>query len=199
MIAQIAGGIGIQYPRTLRWASIVLCIVYLIFSLACIPGIIAAPTVYFHYGSFFEQFSLLCGAIALCACTEVDAERALRFGRLARFGLGVCALSFTASQVLYLSVTADLVPKWIPPNQTFWAILTTIAFGLAAIAILTNRQARLATRLLTLMLALFGVLVWVPRLIAHPEAHLNWSELALTFLITGSVWVMSDFESRDRP
>jgi len=37
---------------------------------------------------------------------------------------------------------------------------------------------------MTLMLALFGVLVWIPRLIAHPEEPLNWSEFGLTFLIT---------------
>ena len=46
----------------------------------------------------------------------------------------------------------------------FWEMLTTIAFAIAAIAILTNRQARLAMHLMTLMLALFGVLVWVPHL-----------------------------------
>jgi len=95
-------------------------------------------------------------------------------------------------------MTADLVPKWIPVNRTFWAILTTIttiAFALAAIAILINRQARLAIRLMTLMLALFGVLVWVPRLIAHPEAHLNWSEFGLTFLLTGAVWMVADLKS----
>lgn len=75
----------------------------------------------------------------------------------------------------------------------FWAILTTIAFALAAIAILVNRQAQLATRLMALMLALFGVLVWVPFLIAHPKAHLNWSEFALTFLIAGAVLVVADY------
>jgi hypothetical protein len=195
MIVQIAGGVGMQYPRTARLASIVLGIIYLLFSLACIPGIIAAPTIYVHYGSFFEQFCLLSGAIALYAATEANAARAVAFGRVARLGLGVCAISFTLSQVLYLSATADLVPKWIPPNQTFWAIFTTIAFALAAIAILINRAARLATRLMTLMLALFGVLVWVPRLIAHPEAHLNWSEFGLTFLITGAVWMAADLRS----
>ncbi|HEX8797085.1 MAG TPA: hypothetical protein VF772_00665, partial [Terriglobales bacterium] len=71
----------------------------------------------------------------------------------------------------------------------------TVAFGLAALAILINRQARLAIRLMTLMLALFGLLVWVPRLIAHPEAHLNWSEFALTVLIAGSAWTVGDLES----
>ena len=195
MIAQIAGGMGMQYPRTARLASIVLAIVYLLFSLACVPGILAAPTVYVHYGSFFEQFCLLCGAIALYAATEGNATRAVAFGRVARRGLGICTISFTLSQILYLSETADLVPKWIPPSQTFWAILTTITFALAAISILINRQARLAIRLMTLMLALFGVLVWVPRLIAHPEAHLNWSEFGLTFLITGAVWMVADLRS----
>ena len=112
-------------------------------------------------------------------------------GRLARLGLGVCAISFTLSQIIYLRFTAELVPRWIPPNQMFWAILTTIAFALAALAILINRQARPAVRLMTLMLLLFGVLVWVPRLITHPEAHLNWSELALTFLIAGAAWMVA--------
>ena len=195
MIVQIAGGMGMQYPRTARLASIVLAIVYLLFSLACVPGILAAPTVYVHYGSFFEQFCLLCGAIALYAATEPNATRAIAFGRVASLGLGICTISFTLSQILYLSETADLVPMWIPPSQTFWAILTTITFALAAISILINRQARLAIRLMTLMLALFGVLVWVPRLIAHPEAHLNWSEFGLTFLITGAVWMVADLRS----
>jgi len=191
MALQIAGGIGIAYPRAARVGSIVLGVVYLLFSLACIPAILAAPGAYEHFGSFFEQFSLLCGAIAVYAATEVNDARALAFGRAARLGLGVCAVSFTLSQIFYPAATASLVPKWIPPSQMFWAILTTIAFALAAIAILINRQARLALRLMTLMLALFGVLVWIPRLIAHPETHLNWSEFALTALIMGAAWMVA--------
>jgi hypothetical protein len=195
MTTQIASGIGMQYAGTARLASVALGVVYLIFSLACIPGIIAASTSYAPYGSFFEQFSLLCGAMALYAATEAGAARAALIGRLARLGLGVSAISFTLSQVFYLRLTADLIPKWIPPSQMFWAILTTIAFALAATAILINRQARLAIRLMTIMLALFGVVVWTPRLIAHPEAHLNWSEFALTFLITGGAWMVADLRS----
>jgi hypothetical protein len=186
MIVQIAGGIGIQHPRTARLASIALGIVYLVFSLACVPGILAGPAVYANYGSFFEQFSALCAAIALFSVAS---------GRLARLGIGLCATSFTLSQIFYFRITADMVPKWIPPNQNFWAILTTIAFALAAISILINRQARLALRLMTLMLAIFGVLVWIPRLIAHPEAHGNWSEFGLTFLITGAVWTVADLSA----
>ena len=195
MTAQIAGGIGMQHPRTARSASVILGVVYLLFSLACIPGIVAAPTIYATYGSFFEQFSLLCGSLALFAATETNATRAVALTRLARIGIGVCALSFTLSQIIYLRLTADLVSKWIPPNPVFWAILTTIAFALAAIALLINRQARLAIRLMTLMLILFGVIVWIPRLIAQPEAPLNWSEFALTFLIAGASWMVADLRS----
>ena len=195
MIAQIAGGIGMLYPRTARLASIVLGVVYILFSLACIPGIITAPTIFAQYDSFFEQFCLVCGATAVYAATDTNAARSALLGRVARLGLGLCATSFTLAQMVYLRVTADLVPTWIPPNQMFWAILTTIAFALAAVAIFINLQARLAIRLMTLMLGFFGVLVWIPLLIVHPEAHLNWSEFALTLLITGAAWTVADLKS----
>ena len=44
MAGQIAGGIGVVYPRTARLASVVLCVVYLCFSLACVADIVAATT-----------------------------------------------------------------------------------------------------------------------------------------------------------
>ena len=192
MVVLIAGGIGLLYPRTVRPASATLIVVYALFSLACVPGIVLAPKVYAAYGSFFEQFSLLCGATAAYASTEVYAAQAATLARAARIGLGFCAVSFTLAQAFYLGFTAQLVPKWIPPNQMFWAIATTIAFGLAAIAILLNLQARLAIRLMALMITLFGVLVWVPLVVAHPQVHGNWSEFALTFLIAGASWVVAD-------
>jgi hypothetical protein len=193
MIALIAGGIVMQSPRTAHMASVILGVVYVCFSLACIPGIIAASNVYEKYGcSFFLFFSMVCGAVALYAATDANAARAAIIGQAARLGLGVCAISFTMGQALLLRDTAGLVPKWVPPNQMFWAVLTTIGFALAAIAILINRLAPLATRLMTLMLGLFGVMVWAVRLVAHPEAHFIWSEFSLTFLITGASWMVAD-------
>jgi hypothetical protein len=58
-----------------------------------------------------------------------------------------------------------------------------------------NRKARLAMRLMTLMRALFGVMIWVPHLIVQPKAHFNWSECVLTFHVTGAAWVVADLES----
>ncbi len=191
MAAQIAGGLALPFPRTVRPASIVLLIVYGLFSLVCLAGVAIAPSTFDEYDSFFEQFALVCGAVAVYAATDANAARAEVLGRAARLGLAFSVISFTVAQIVYLQFTASLVPTWIPPNQMFWAILTTIAFGLAAVAMLVNRYARFALGLMTAMLVIFGVLVWVPRLIAHPEMHLNWSEFALTFLIAGAAWMVA--------
>ena len=102
---------------------------------------------------------------------ELHSTLAFRGGRISRVGLGLCTIPFTLAQIIFFKPTVDLVPSWIPPNQTFWAVLTTVAFALAAIAMLINRQARLAMRLLSLMIVLFGILVWVPILVAHPQSH----------------------------
>src|SRR5208282_4430521 len=50
MVAQIAAGIGIQFPRTARLASLILGVVYLAFSLACLPDILAATNIYERFG-----------------------------------------------------------------------------------------------------------------------------------------------------
>ncbi|MGB9434255.1 MAG: hypothetical protein WBQ89_18565, partial [Candidatus Acidiferrum sp.] len=103
-----------------------------------------------------------------------------------------CAASFTLEQAVYLGATAQLVPKWIPPSQMFWAVATTIAFAAAAMALVTNRMALVATRLLTMMIVSFGLLVWVPLVISDPHNHTNWSENAETFAIAGAAWILAD-------
>jgi hypothetical protein len=122
----------------------------------------------------------------------------IEFRRTAKAGaavlglVGLCTASFTLEQAFYLHPTASLVPKWLPPNPMFWAVATTVFFGLAAVALLTNRMALLATRLLTLMLVIFGLVVWVPLVISDPHSHTNWSETAETFAIAGTAWILAD-------
>src|ERR1700739_2453441 len=117
---------------------------------------------------------------------------------MGRILLGICAASFTLEQAIYLNATANLVPKWLPPSQMFWAVTTSVLFALAAVALLANRMALLATRLLTLMLVLFGLLVWVPVDLSGPHSHTNWSEIAETFAIAGAAWILADVLGEDR-
>jgi hypothetical protein len=51
----------------------------------------------------------------------------------------------------------------------FWAITTTIALALAAVALLSGRSNLVASRLLTAMLIGFGLLVWLPASFADPH------------------------------
>ena len=112
--------------------------------------------------------------------------------RIGRILFGICSASFTLEQAFYLDATAKLVPNWLPPSQMFWAVATTVAFALAVAALLTNRMALLATRLLTMMIVSFGLLVWVPLCLSDPHSHTNWSENALTFAIAGAAWILAD-------
>jgi hypothetical protein len=190
--ALIFGGSAIQFRRTAKAGAAVLGAVYLVFALQCVPGIVATPRIYNSWGNFFEQFSLLTGASIVYARLSSAWSRET-LNRIGRILLGVCAVSFTLEQAFYLHATAQLVPKWLPPSQMFWAVTTTVLFALAAVALLTNRMALLAARLLTMMLVLFGLLVWVPLLLSDPHSHTNWSETAETFAIAGAAWILADF------
>ena len=189
--AQIFGGAAIQFRRTAKTGAVVLSAVYLVFALLCVPRIVAAPRIYNSWGNFFEQFSLLSGAAIVYARLS-SAWSPERLNRIGRILLGICAASFTLEQAFYLDATAKFVPKWVPPTQMFWAVTTTVFFALAAVALLTNRMALLASRLLTMMVVGFGLLVWVPLVFSNPHSHTNWSENAETFEIAGAIWILAD-------
>ncbi|MGC1482280.1 MAG: hypothetical protein WA789_00675 [Candidatus Acidiferrum sp.] len=189
--ALIFGGAAIQVRRTAKTGAAVLGAAYLVFVLLCLPGIVSAPLIYNSWGNFFEQFSLLTGATIVYAHLS-SAWSPETLNRIGRILLGICAASFTLEQAFYLHATAGFVPKWIPPNQMFWAVATTVLFALAAVALLTNRMALLASRLLTVMMVSFGLLVWVPLILSEPHSHTNWSEIAETFAIAGVTWILAD-------
>jgi hypothetical protein len=189
--ALIFGGAAIPFRRTAKTGAVVLGAVYLVFALQCVPEVVAKPQIYNSWGNFFEQLSLVTGAAIVYSRLSSAWSREM-VNRTGRILLGICTASFTLEQAFYLGATANLVPKWLPPSQLFWAVATTVLFALAAVALLTNRMALLATRLLTMMLVIFGVLVWVPALLSDPQNHTNWSETVETFAIAGTAWILAD-------
>jgi uncharacterized membrane protein YphA (DoxX/SURF4 family) len=185
-IGQVLGGLAIQWRATVRAGAATLGIVYLVFASLWVSAILANPTTYDNWGNFFEQFSLVVGALIVF---RADSSAVAYAGRIL---FGICTISFTLEQAFYLRGTASLVPAWIPPDPMFWALVTTIAFVLAAIAFLTGLYALLAARLMTVMIVLFGFLIWVPLAVAHPEQHLNFGAIAENFAIAGAAWVLAD-------
>jgi uncharacterized membrane protein YphA (DoxX/SURF4 family) len=191
---EIFGGVAIQWPRTARAGVFALGAIYLAFALLWVPLIAAKPQIYDGWGNFFEQFSLVSGALIVYASFDPsDSQRAAKMARMGYVFFGICVVSFTVEQLVYLSATADFVPKWIPPGQMFWAITTTIAFALAAIALLSGRSALLASRLLTAMILGFGLIVWLPAPFADPHKLINWAGNAENLAIAGAAWIVADF------
>ena len=189
--AEIVGGAAIQLRRTAKTGAVVLVAVYLVFALRCVPQIFAQPQIYNSWGNFFEQFSLVTGAaMAYAGLSSAWSRETLN--RIDCILFGICTISFGLEQAFYLAATATLVPKWLPPNQKFWAVATTVFFVLGAVALLANQKTLLAARLLTMMLAIFGLLVWVPLLLSHPRNHPDWGETVETFAIAGVAWVLAD-------
>ena len=184
-IAQIAGGIAIQFPRSTRLGAVILLVVYVLFACTVVPEIFAQPTVYASWGDIFYALGLVVGAVVL---TKVK-----RLASGAVFVFGLCNISYAIEQVEFFARTVSLVPKWIPFGGTFWSIATTIAFALAGVSLLVRYKALLASRLLAAMLFIFGVTIWIPMLIAQPGKVMNWSEGLETFALAGTAWIVADF------
>lgn len=189
---EIAGGVAIQFRKTTQVGAAILAAVYLFFALRWLPGIIAKPLVYGRWGNMFEQLSLVAGAVVIYAPTLASRRGAAQVARVGRYLFAICVVSFTLEQLVYLEATAELVPPWMPPGQMFWAILTTVAFALAAIALLTGIFATLAARLTTAMIVVFGLLIWLPALVAAPHDPVTWGGNAQNLAICGAAWIVAD-------
>jgi uncharacterized membrane protein len=198
-VAQIVGGAAMLVRKTSAVGAVVLGVVYLIFSLTFVPAIFAHPGVYESWGDVFYQLALVAGAAVAFGAASPSLPYAANLCRAAKVLFGVCNISFAIEQIEFLARTVSLVPKWIPPNGMFWAIATTIAFGLGGVALVIGYKSLLASQLLAFMLMVFGVAIWIPILIADPKTHQNWSEGIETFAIAGVAWIVADLLSDRRP
>lgn len=108
---------------------------------------------------------------------------------LPRMGFGLCAIVFAISHFVYADFTAAMVPGWIP-GRLFWAYATGTGHLAAGLAILSGVKVRLAATLLAAMAGSFVLLVHVPRIVAAPGSHLEWTMGCAALLIAGSAWAM---------
>jgi hypothetical protein len=196
---ELAAGIAIQWRKTARAAAVILGAISLVFALLWVPFIAGKPQVYDLWGNFFEQFSLVSAALIVYATVdESDTRRSAMLARIGYLCFSLCVISFTLEQLSYLSGTASFVPKWIPPGQMFWAITTTIAFALAALALFTGFWDLLASRLLTAMILGFGLFIWLPAPFFDPHKQINWAGNAENLAIAGAAWIVADYVSQNR-
>jgi uncharacterized membrane protein len=189
---ELLSGLAIFWRRIAQAGAIFLTILYSVFALLWVIQILISPLVYDNWGNFFEELSLVTGgAVAVCLLAPPHSFWARKTALVGRL-LGVCAISFGLVHFLNLSAAAAWVPQWIPPGQKFWIAATGTFFWMAAAAILSGVMARLATRLLTIMIFGFEILVWIPNLLAAPHVHFNWAGNVICIAIGAAAWVVSD-------
>ncbi len=197
--AQLIGGIAIPWPATRRIGAVAIGVAYFVLTSLTVQEIVANPLAFSGWGDFGEQFSVVAGALIIYAASGPNNhDGTARLARLGYVCFGVCVASFAGEQLAFFTPTVNLVPKWIPPGQLFWAVATTMFFGLAAVAMRLGRFALLAARLLTIMLVGFGILIWVPAVISNPHKLSDWTENNLTFAIAGAAWIVADFLASKR-
>jgi uncharacterized membrane protein YphA (DoxX/SURF4 family) len=191
-IIELAAGLGLLWRRTARASALTITAVYSVFALIWVPKMLETRHDYDPTGNFFEEFSMVAGGAVLFACLSPAGSAIARRERLFARLCGLSAISFGVVHIYDMPGLLTWIPSWIPPSQMFWAYATTIGFFLAAAAMLSGIMAPLATRLLTVEIVGFELLVWIPKLIASPHEHFIWAGNGICIAIAGAVWAVSD-------
>jgi len=111
--------------------------------------------------------------------------------RIARALYGLSLIPFGLAHFMYLDATTVLIPHWLPGHVAL-AYLTGSCFIAAGLAVALGVFGRLAAALSTLQMGLFGVIVWIPRVLAGSVSEFQWGEFVVTFVLAAAAWVVTD-------
>lgn len=178
----IIGGAMLWFAKTKAMAAIVLTFFFATWMLGLhLPRVLMAPTNVATWLGLCEIGALAAGALAIAG----EARQSRTMLLAARLLLGACAIVFGLSHFTYAAFTATMVPKWIPA-PVFWAYVTGAGHTLAGLALLSGIRSRMAALALAAMCGAFVVLLHLPRVIAAPSSHAEWTMLFIALLIAGA-------------
>lgn len=191
----IIAGAGILWRRTAYNAGSALFGMLVLWLFWCKgPPLAHGPTDPAAWESLGETAVLVAAAWILAAGADWDFPMLRSPGPLAKRGppilYGLSLIAFGISHFGYAGLTASLVPAWLPWHLG-WVYLTGSTYILAGVALVLDRFARPAAILSALQMALFGVLVWLPKIAAGSNDADTLNETVISFALAAAGWVMA--------
>ncbi len=199
--ASIVVGAGIVWRRTAYGAAIALLGLLVVWLLWCkAPPLVHASTDPAAWESLGETAVLVAAAWALAA----GADRGFSMPRPSksiagsgpRIVYGLALVAFGISHFGYAALTSSLVPAWLPWHLG-WVYFTGATYIAAGAALIIDRLARPAAVLSTLQMALFGVLVWLPKIASGVRDSDTLNETVLSFALAAAGWVVASSMSHE--
>jgi uncharacterized membrane protein YphA (DoxX/SURF4 family) len=186
---------GLLWRRMAGRAALALLGYYVVIVLVVMNGPLLAR-LYRSYG-IYESLAIQAGfAVGALLIFADGRSRLVRAGQIV---FGVCCVIYGGAHFAYMNLTAPLVPQWLPPSQVFWGQATGAAQIAAGLAFLSGVQARLAGMLLTLMYALFQVMIHIPSLFTKPGDHFAMTENRTNLALIGVAWLIAQPFSEKLP
>ncbi len=115
--------------------------------------------------------------------------------RIARVLYGVSLIPFGLAHFMYPDATTVLIPNWLPQHLAL-AFFTGATFIAAGLGVALGVMGRLAAALSTQQMALFGIIVWVPRVLSGSVNEFQLGEFVVTFVLMAGALVVTESYGR---
>lgn len=195
----LATGIGLLWQRTAALAARVIFASLLLWLLVMrLPNLFIQTPFVQPAWAFGATGAMVAAAWVLYVWFAGDSDRQ-RLGpiagdtgvRVARALYGVSLVPFGLAHFMYVDATTVLIPQWLPWHAA-WAYFTGAVFITAGLAVTFSVFARLAAALSTLQIGLFGLVVWIPRVLAGTVNDFQWGEFVVTCALTAGALVITE-------
>ena len=190
----LCAGLAVQWQRARAVGVFALGVLYLPYALLWFRRVLAFPGMIGTWSGTGEQVALVtAGVLAYHQLGGSGKPGTRGMALVCRIFFALSFLSLALVHWISLQETASFVPKWMPLGQKFWAIATGVFHFMAAVAIGSGACGKLAARLLAAMIAVFGLFIWLPALLASPRDHFVWCANAVNLALLGAAWVVADW------